>query len=99
MNPGLQQVAKRGMDQAVTSQPSLAGKGGSDDQQTIVPAAAFGTCMARVPSRVVDHFKSNRIEDRETLPDDRFDVAGCAPRVLCSHAGSTFLNGFTATVA
>jgi hypothetical protein len=47
VNPGLQQVAKRGMDQAVTGQPSLAGKSGRDDQQAIVPAAAFGTCVAR----------------------------------------------------
>lgn len=99
MNPCLQQVAKRDMDQAVTSQPSLASEGGSDDQQTVVPAAAFGTCVARVSSRVIDHLKANRRQDSETLPDDRFNVAGSALRVLCRHAGSTFLNGFTATAA
>mgnify|MGYP000918823433 CR=1 FL=1 len=99
MNPCLQQVAKRGMDQAVTSQPSLAGEDGRDDQQTIVPAAAFGTGMARVPSRVVDHLQADRRQRCESLLNDRDNAGRSTSGGHVGHAGKAFLNGLTVTVA
>ena len=99
MNPSAQQVTERRMDQAVTSEARLTGEGVGDDQQAIVPAAALGAGVAGVPGGIVDQLQADRCEHRQALLNDRRDggrAAGGGRRV---HAGSTFLNGLTLTLA
>lgn len=99
MNPAAQQVAKRGMNQAVTAQPCLPGKSLRHDQQAVMSATVAGAGVTGVFRRIVDQFETDRRQGGESLADDcaKVDRFGAGRRV--THAGNTFLNGLTLTVA
>ena len=99
MNPVGQQVAESGMNQAVATQPCLPGKNLRDDQQAVMPAAAADAGVTGVFRRIVDQFETNRRQGGESLANDCAKVGRFGAGRGITHAGSTFLNGLTLTVA
>lgn len=82
------------MNHAVPGDTAVTEKGRRNNQQAIVGAAAAGTFVTGVSSRVVDQFATLRKQHGQALLDDRFPLGG---RILIAHAGSAFLNGLTLT--
>ena len=96
VNPGVHQIAKRRMHQAMTRQSAEACESIRDDQQAVVPPPALGTGMPGVPRRIIDHLQAIRQQRCESLANDR-DHARNIDDLHVSHAGNTFLNGLTVT--
>ena len=94
------QLVKCVIDKPMTSQSRFAGEFGGNNKQTIVPATTFGACVTGVFGRVVDQFELQGVEPGQPLAQDGFNPGW---RGLLSgrlfHAGKTFLNGLTLTLA
>ncbi len=85
------------MNHAVPGDTAVTEKGRRNNQQAIVGAAAAGTFVTGVSSRVVDQFATLRKQHGQALLDDRFALGSRSGRILIAHAGSAFLNGLTLT--
>ena len=85
------------MNHAVPGDTAVPEKSRRNNQQAIVGAAATGTFVTGVSSRVVDQFATLRNQHRQSLLDDRFPLGSRSGCVLIAHAGSAFLNGLTLT--
>jgi len=85
------------MNHAVPGDTAVTEKGRRNNQQAIVGAAAAGTFVTGVSSRVVDQFATLRKQGGQSLLDDRFPLGSRTVCVLIAHAGSAFLNGLTLT--
>src|SRR6185369_1000205 len=82
------QVTRRVVDQAMPGDGVLAGKGGGDDVELVVPAI-LGPGMAGVAMRFVLDGDGLRLQDSQALAQQ---VDGCV-----AQAGKAFLNGLTLT--
>jgi len=99
VNAGVQQVAKRFVEHAVTRQAAVSGKSGGDDLQAIMTTTAFGTGVAGVACGVVHHLHAKRFQNAESLLNEGCNVCTSVGDTGVAHAGSTFLNGLTFTAA
>jgi len=90
MNAAAHQVASRIIDQPMPGDGVFAGKGGCHDVEFVMPAIP-GTGMAGMAMRFVFDGDAERIQRDKPLTQQLDGFA--------AHAGSTFLNGLTVTLA
>ena len=90
MNPAAHQVARSFVNQAMAGQGIFAGKCMGNDVDLIVPTVA-GTGMASMQMRLVINREVLGLQGRQALAQ-QIDGIG-------AHAGRTFLNGLTLTLA
>ncbi len=90
MNPAAHQFACRIIDQPMPSNGVFAGKGGSNDVEFVMPAIP-GAGMTGVAMGFIFDGDAGRIQRGKLLAKQLNRFA--------THAGSTFLNGLTVTLA
>ena len=87
------QIVKGGIDETVTGKSRFPGEFGRNDEQPIM-AATQSPGVTGMLGRVIDDFQSRRFEPDESFTHKRFNR-----RFGLIHAGNTFLNGLTLTLA
>lgn len=88
------QLVKGGIDQSMAGDGRFSGEFGRNNEQTVMTAATSGASVTGMFGRVVDYFQSRGVESGQAFAHQGFDR-----RCGLVHAGKTFLNGLTLTLA